>query len=72
MQSFDFSQRCISLNRKQIQYEDDGSFRIVVSHSDPGSPNWLDTESRMSGVMYWRYVYPVTPPETPRARVIKV
>ena len=34
LQSFEFRDRRVSLNRKQIQYEDDGSFK-------PGFPMWI-------------------------------
>jgi hypothetical protein len=71
MQSYDFSNRQISLNQKQIQYEDDGSFKIIVAHQDPGLPNWLDTEGRPTGNMYWRFVFPTENPQTPTTRVVK-
>ncbi|MEZ4290167.1 MAG: hypothetical protein R3E53_06335 [Myxococcota bacterium] len=32
MQSYDYANRQISLNRNQVHYEKDGSFRIVVAH----------------------------------------
>ena len=55
LQSFDYESRTISLNRKQTVLESDGSFKIVVAHKDPGMPNWLDTEGRMFGIMFWRF-----------------
>lgn len=72
MQTLDFANRQISLNRKQIQYRDDGSFRLIVSHDDPGLPNWLDTEGRSTGVIYWRWIFPTEQPPTPQARVVKL
>jgi hypothetical protein len=72
MQSYDFANRQISLNRKQIEYEKNGSFKIVVAPSDPGVPNWLDTEGRPVGQIYWRYVYPVEKPERVKAKVVKL
>ncbi|HEB88059.1 MAG TPA: DUF1214 domain-containing protein [Deltaproteobacteria bacterium] len=72
MQSYDYAHRQISLNREQIEYEEDGSFRIVIAHEDPGIPNWLDTEGRRRGNVYWRYVFPVSPPERPNAEVVKL
>ena len=53
IQSFDFNNRRISLNRKQTVLEPDGSFRMVIAHRDPGVPNWLDTEGRPFGMVYW-------------------
>lgn len=71
MQSFDYVNRQVSLNRNQVEYEGDGSYRIVVAHSDPGVPNWLDTEGRPHGTIYWRYVFPTETPERPRTKVVK-
>ena len=72
MQSYDFTRRQISLNRKQIEYEKDGSFRIVVAGPDPGVPNWLATEGRPVGQIYWRYVYPVERPDRVETKVVKI
>ncbi len=72
MQSFDYAHRQISLNREQVEYEEDGRFRIVIAHEDPGVPNWLDTEGRRRGNVYWRYVFPVTRPERPKTEVVKL
>jgi hypothetical protein len=72
MQSYDFTQRRISLNRKQIDYRDDGSFRIVVASSDPSVSNWLDTEGRTAGQIYWRYVHPVEKPARVKTKVVKL
>lgn len=72
MQSFDYANRRISLNRNQIVYEKDGSYRIVVAHRDPGVPNWLDTEGRPKGHMYWRYLFPTSAPGAPKTKVVKV
>jgi len=71
MQSYDYANRQISLNRNQITYEDDGSFRIVIAHEDPGVPNWLDTEGRGAGTIYWRYIFPTSKPSRVRTKVVK-
>jgi hypothetical protein len=52
--------------------EDDGSFRIVLSHQNPGVPNWLDTEGRPFGLVFWRYMLPIGPITTPAAAVVKL
>lgn len=59
LQSFDYRYRQVSLNKAQIEQADDGSFTIVLAHRDPGVPNWLDTEGRESGIVYWRFLLPV-------------
>jgi len=58
LQSYDYRFRQISLNRKQMKYEEDGSFKVIVAHRDPGHPNWLDTEERPFGFIYWRFLLP--------------
>lgn len=72
IQSYDYNNRRISLNRKQTQLEADGSFRMVIAHVDPGVPNWIDTEGRPFGMVYWRFVMPVGDVETPLAEVVEV
>ena len=48
-------------------YEENGSFEMIVAHKDPGRPNWLATEGRPYGIMFWRFQLPegaITPLET--------
>ncbi len=70
MQSFDWTQRRVSLNTRQTQLESDGSYRIIVAHADPGHPNWLDTGGRPEGQIDWRFVLPSARPQRPRAEVV--
>jgi hypothetical protein len=35
-------------------------------------PNWLDTEGRREGTVYWRYIFPTEKPQRVKARVVKV
>jgi len=58
MQTPPYPGRRVSLNRRQVQYESDGSFRIVVAHRDPGVPNWIDTAGAPSGIIFWRFQLP--------------
>jgi hypothetical protein len=58
LQTLDYATRQVSLNRKQTQLEADGSFKIVVAGRDPGVPNWLDTEGRPFGSIFWRFQLP--------------
>jgi hypothetical protein len=71
LQTYDYETHNISLNRKQTQQAPDGSFRMIVAHKDPGVPNWLDTQGKPFGLIYWRFVMPqeTVPPVT--ARVVK-
>ncbi len=58
LQTFDYRYRTVSRNRKQTTLEQDGSFKMILAHKDPGLPNWLDTEGRMIGLMFWRFQLP--------------
>ena len=53
--------RRVSLNRRQTQLKSDGSFEIVVAHSDPGVPNWLDTAGAPMATIFWRFQLPEEP-----------
>lgn len=70
MQTLDFAHRRVALNRRQVRAEADGSFRVVLAHRDPGLPNWLDTEGRPFGLVFWRFMLPEGTIDTPRARVV--
>jgi hypothetical protein len=70
LQTYDFAHRTVSLNRAQTRLEDDGTFRMVIAHSDPGVPNWLETEGRPFGLAFWRYFLPEGEVATPEARVV--
>ena len=72
LQSYDYLSRRISLNRAQTRLDADGRYRMVIAHQDPGVPNWIDTEGRVSGTVYWRFMLPEGEIETPRAVVRKL
>jgi hypothetical protein len=58
LQTLNYEERSISLNRAQTVLQEDGSFEMIVAHRDPGRPNWLDTEGRLYGIMFWRFQLP--------------
>jgi hypothetical protein len=72
LQMFDYTNRSVSRNRAQTVADDDGRFRFVLAHEDPGVPNWLDTEGRSLGVVYWRFMLPQSAIETPVGTVVKL
>ena len=43
---------------------------MVIAHRDPGVPNWLDTEGRPFGMVYWRFLLPEGEIEQPRCEVV--
>ena len=70
MQTYDFRNRSVALNRAQTQVDADGGFEMILAHRDPGLPNWLDTEGRPFGLVFWRYMLPEGAIETPTAEVV--
>jgi hypothetical protein len=64
MQTLEYRTRRCSLNRAQLRFEPDGSFRVVIAHRDPGAPNWLDTQGHGLGIVFWRILLPEREPET--------
>jgi len=70
LQTLEYRDRRVSLNRRQIRREADGSYRVVVAACDPGVPNWLDTCGHGEGTVFWRFLLPAEPPERPRCRVV--
>ena len=72
LQTYDYAHRHCGRNRANTTLEPDGSFRIVIADEDPGVPNWLDTEGRPSGSVFWRFFLPEGDIETPQAEVVKL
>jgi hypothetical protein len=72
MQTFDYLRGQVSLNRAQAVAGDDGTVTMVVAHRDPGVPNWLSTEGRPFGLVFWRFMLPEGEIGTPEAEVVPV
>lgn len=72
LQTFDYLRNRVSLNRAQAEVDADGTIRVVIAHRNPGVANWLATEGRPFGLVFWRFMLPEGPIETPRAEVCPV
>ena len=70
-QMYDYVNRHVSRNRANTSLEADGTFRMIFAHEDPGLPNWIDTEGRPGGTVFWRYFLPEGPIEAPQGTVVK-
>lgn len=68
--TYDYAHRPVSRNRAQTQVGPDGRFRMILAHRDPGLPNWIDTEGRPFGLVFWRFMLPEGEIETPQAEVV--
>ena len=58
MESLDYRYSSICINSHTAIPEDDGSVLVVVSHTDPGHPNWIETCGHRQGTMCWRWYRP--------------
>ncbi len=68
-ETIDYADHQSSLNGFQAVLDDDGVFRAVVSASDPGVANWLDTAGHERGPMIFRWLRADTHP-VPATRVV--
>ncbi len=70
-ESLDYEHRQVHLNSHTAKLNDDGSFRCIVAHADPGHPNWLDTAGHKRGIMGFRWVRAKALP-LPCTRLVKL
>jgi hypothetical protein len=55
-ETMDYRYRLCSLNAHHAQLEEDGSLLVVISHADPGLPNWLDPSGHDEGYVTFRWI----------------
>ncbi|MCX6245216.1 MAG: hypothetical protein NTU98_10985 [Bacteroidetes bacterium] len=74
MESLDYRYFNVCINKASAKYNPDGSIRLVVAHSDPCLPNWIDTCHHAEGTMCWRWyrLKPEAEPIQPECRVVKI
>jgi hypothetical protein len=65
LHTYDFRRERVTINGTEVQYEPDGSWRVVVSPSDPGHPNWVSTAGRGKGLIWLRWFLPERPRRGP-------
>lgn len=73
MESLDYRHFRISINKHTAVPETDGQIRVVVSHRDPGHPNWIETAHHRQGTMCWRWyrLHEGATAVQPRCRVLR-
>lgn len=60
-------------NKATLKTKDDGSWRVIVSHKDPGVDNWLNPHGHTHGHFTMRIVHPDGEGTTrPRARKVQL
>jgi len=55
MESLDYRYFNICINKGSVVSEPDGTVKVIVSHKDPGHPNWIETCGHKEGTMCWRW-----------------
>ncbi|MFT4518659.1 MAG: hypothetical protein ACI9JM_001044 [Halioglobus sp.] len=70
-ETMDYRYRLCSTNCHHAQLEEDGELLLVVAHSDPGVPNWLDPSGHEEGYITVRWIGAQNYP-TPACTQIKV
>jgi hypothetical protein len=58
MESLDYRYHSICINGHQAHTNEDQSITIIVAHSDPNHPNWIQTAGHFEGTMCWRWYRP--------------
>lgn len=71
LDSGDFANRATSVNMTQAFVDHDGRIRFVVAATDPGVPNWLDTELQPEGMLVYRSIGTRSRP-VPEAQVVAI
>jgi hypothetical protein len=59
----DYAHRVASRNHRQVTVDDDGRVLLVLCGTDPGHPNWLDTEGRDEVLCTVRWFRPPATPD---------
>ena len=72
LHTYNYDYERVTINGGQVQYEPDGSWRIVVAHRDPGMPNWLSTMGHPRGRLWFRWFHPAATPDRPTTEVVKL
>lgn len=67
--TLDYANRLTTINPAQAHRDDDGVYRFVLAHHDPGVYNWLDTTGLEQGVLILR-LCGATKPVPPTCRVV--
>jgi hypothetical protein len=72
LHTYDAAYDRVTINGHQVVPEDGGGWRIVVAAEDPGHPNWVSTQDRAAGLLWFRWFLPAATPDRPTCRVVPV
>jgi hypothetical protein len=68
--TYDYAYDQVTINASAVTLEADGSWKLVVSATDPGVPNWLCTQGHARGLIWFRWFLPDQPVERPKATLL--
>lgn len=68
-ESMDYRDRLSSFNHRNACLEEDGEVVFIISHKDPGTPNWLDASGHTEGFVTFRWIGTETQPRPTMKRV---
>ena len=71
-ESQDYINKHTSLNSAQDYLDEDGVYRYVLAHEDPGLANWLDISDHPYGSVMMRWIFADLdkPPQAPRVTLV--
>jgi hypothetical protein len=70
LHTYNYDYERVTINGGQVQYEPDGSWKIVVAPRDPGHPNWVSTAGHPRGRIWLRWFHAEATPERPTTKVV--
>jgi len=70
LHTYNYDYERVTINGGQVQYDEDGSWTIVVAARDPVHPNWVSTAGHPRGLLWFRWFHPAATPERPTTEVV--
>jgi len=70
MHTYDYAYDRVTINASAVQYEADGSWKIVISATKPAMPNWLCTQGHKRGLIWFRWFLPGEAVERPKTTLL--
>lgn len=72
LQTYDYTSYPCALSSSEVELDEDGSWELMVSHRDPGHPNWISTTGHPRGFVYFRWLKAENTPEKLTTHVRKI
>ncbi len=72
LHTYNYEYDRVTINGGQVEYEDDGSWTVVIANRDPGRPNWVSTQGHPRGRIWLRWFLPDATPEAITTEVVKI